>query len=100
MAIVESPLDSFRTYNFKTAARRDRLRSLGPLGEMIVNALSVTPMTPGDLVACLMSEPYSLAPTEENLQDILNIIKYRSLVDVDFEKDPENPLRIRTLLTL
>ncbi len=46
------------------------------ISDMMVTILRQNEMTPDKLVGCLMSEPYNLAPTEENfdmIRDILNL---------------------------
>ena len=87
------------TEEYKRAVRIDQLKREGRIEEMIANILAAQRMTPDELVACLVSGPYNLAPSEENLREILRIVNdHERLLKVNFEKNPENTLGIKVLL--
>jgi|SRR3989338_9986138 len=84
----------------KHLLRIDQLRREGLVGEMIADALSVSEMSPDDLISCLVSEPYNLAPVEKNLKEITRIIKdHERLLKVDFKRSL-GCFTVRTVLSV
>jgi len=84
----------------KHLLRIDQLRREGLVGEMIADALSVSEMSPDDLISCLVSEPYNLAPVEKNLKEITRIIKdHERLLKVDFKRS-FGCFTVRTVLSV
>ena len=84
----------------KRQSRIDQLRREGVVGEMIANALSVQEMSPDELISCLISDAYGLAPTEANLKEVMRIIrKHDKLLRIDFKRSL-GCFTVRTVLSI
>jgi len=83
----------------KLKAELDLLESIyGPIGRMMGSALAVQPMTPDELIGCLMSKPYNLTPTEQNLARITEILNEGGW-GVEFRRE-RGCFSVRTLIIL
>lgn len=75
-----------------------KLECEGPIGKMISNVLSVRDMTPDDLIVALVSPPYSLPLTEQDLVKIVDILN-RITLKTKFKRD-FGSFKVKTILSL
>ena len=65
---------------YKSTLTPVQLETAVIISDMIADIIPNEGMTANTLVACLMSEPYNLSPTEENLDMILNLLNLKDTV--------------------